>query len=52
MQNGDVIRGVDGKPIRSLPHAKRLLEAFQAGRDLRLEVLRGGRRRAIQYRVK
>lgn len=52
LQNGDVVRGVDGTPIRTLPDAVKLLRAFQAGGDLGLEVLRGGRPRRIRYRVR
>lgn len=51
LRNGDVLRGVNGTPLRVLPDAVRLLRAFQAGKGLRLKVLRGGQLQAIDYRI-
>lgn len=52
LQNGDVLRGVDGRPIQTMEDSVQLLGAFRSKPELTVDVLRGGRVRTIRYRIR
>ncbi|MPZ41752.1 MAG: PDZ domain-containing protein [Rhizobiales bacterium] len=50
-QLGDVIVGVNGKPVRRLPELTDLLEQAGVGTTVQLEVMRGGGRTTVPVQV-
>lgn len=52
IQNGDVLRGVAGEALHSLPDAVKLHRAFQGSSEVSLELLRDGEARSIVFQVR
>jgi Lon-like protease len=51
LQPGDVIVGVDGKPVRTRADLLRLVQAQGPGEQIRLEVQRGSQRRTLTLKT-
>ena len=47
LQDGDVIRGIDGREPTSVRHAMRILGSYQAGESLRIEIMRDKRQHTL-----
>jgi general secretion pathway protein C len=52
LQNGDVIRSVNGEEIKSQAHAMELFEKFRKADVVRLELERNGKRETYNYDIK
>jgi general secretion pathway protein C len=52
LRNGDVILGVDGKPIESVDDALRLYENLKAADGASLDIKRRGQNQTIEYKIK
>ena len=52
LANGDILTGVNGKPIKSVDNALALYESLQSSGELSLEIKRRGRVQTIQYTLK
>jgi len=52
LQNGDVIRSVNGEQIKSQAHAMELFEKFRKADVVRLELERNGKRETYNYDIK
>ena len=48
---GDIIQGVDGKPVKSLKDLYKMLEGYRAGDTVTLTVFRGGSQVEIQVQL-
>ena len=51
LQSGDVLRSIDGNPIRSMNDVLKLYEQLGTADELEIEVKRGGGRLSIQYGI-
>lgn len=51
LRNGDVVTGVNGDAVRSVPEALRLITAADDIENLQLQVRRRGRERTLKYNV-
>jgi Lon-like protease len=51
LQPGDVIVGVDGKPVRTRADLLRLVQAHSPGEQIRVEVRRGGKRQTLTLKT-
>ncbi len=52
LRNGDVLMGVDGQQIQSVDDALRLYDSLQTAENVKVDLKRRGREKAIEYRVK
>lgn len=52
IRNGDILQGVNGKPIMNLKDTMALNQAFQGGTDVTVNVLRGGRSTQLVYQIR
>ena len=51
LQSGDVIRGINGNPIRSVDDAMELYQGLRSERDIQVQIQRDGSIQTISYRV-
>jgi type II secretory pathway component PulC len=51
LMNGDILRGVGGKPIKNLKDTLALNQAMSGGGTVKLDLLRGGRSVQMQYQI-
>jgi C-terminal processing protease CtpA/Prc len=51
LQDGDVIRSIDGRKPTSVNHAMRILGSYQSGETVKLEIMRDKRRQTISIEV-
>ncbi len=51
LQDGDVIRSIDGREPSSVRHAMRILGSYQAGEALKLEIMRDKRKQTLDIEV-
>jgi S1-C subfamily serine protease len=51
LEDGDVIRKIDGREPTSVRHVLRILSSYQAGESLQIEVLREKKRRTLEIEV-
>jgi general secretion pathway protein C len=52
LRNGDILTGVDGRPIRSIDDALSLYHGLKGSDQLSLEISRRGRPRTINYQIR
>lgn len=52
LRNGDVLMGVDGQQIQSVDDALRLYDSLQSADNVKVDLKRRGREKAIEYRIK
>ena len=52
LRNGDVLMGVDGQQIQSVDDALRLYDNLKTADNVKVDLKRRGREKAIEYRVK
>ena len=52
LRNGDVLMGVDGQQIQSVDDALRLYDSLQTAENVKVDLKRRGRDKAIEYRVR
>lgn len=48
---GDVLRSVNGRPINTMDDAMKVYQAVSSARDIRVEVIRGGRPEQLTYNL-
>lgn len=48
---GDVLRSVNGRPINTVDDAMKVYQALSTARDIRVEVVRGGRSEQLTYNL-
>lgn len=51
MRNGDILSGVDGKPIESVDDALKLYTGLKSSSHLKVQLKRGGREEVIEYAI-
>lgn len=51
LQSGDVIKGVNGEPIRSVDDAMALYQGLRSERSVQVQIERDGSSRTISYRI-
>lgn len=51
LQDGDVIRKIDGREPTSVRHAMRILSSYQPGEKLQLEILREKKKRTLEIEM-
>ncbi len=51
LEDGDVIRSIDGREPTSVRHAMRILSSYQAGESLKIEILRDKKRRTLDIEM-
>ncbi len=51
LQSGDVIKGVNGNPIRSVDDAMELYQGLRSERDIQVQIQRDGSIQTISYRI-
>lgn len=51
-RNGDVIRSVNGKPIRTIKDAFLLYNSFKSESSVQVEILRGGKATRLGYQIR
>ena len=51
LEDGDVIRKIDGREPTSVRHAMRILSSYQAGETLKLEILRDKKSRTLEIEM-
>jgi C-terminal processing protease CtpA/Prc len=51
LEDGDVILGIDGRTPTSVSHAMRILGSYQAGEELKIEIMRDKRKRSIEIEM-
>lgn len=51
LEDGDVIRKIDGREPTSVRHAMRILSSYQAGESLQLEILRDKKERTLDIEM-
>jgi S1-C subfamily serine protease len=51
LQDGDVIRSIDGREPTSVKHAMRILGSYQPGEKLKLEIMRDKRSRTLEIEI-
>jgi C-terminal processing protease CtpA/Prc len=51
LEDGDVIRSIDGREPTSVKHALRILSSYQPGEKLELEIMRDKRKRTLDIEV-
>jgi C-terminal processing protease CtpA/Prc len=51
LEDGDVILGIDGRTPTSVSHAMRILGSYQAGEELKIEIMRDKRKRTIEIEM-
>jgi len=51
LEDGDVIQKIDGREPTSVRHALRILGSYQAGESLKLEIMRGKKRRTLDVEI-
>lgn len=52
LRNGDVLMGVDGKPILSVEDAMQMYQSLQSASNVQVQVKRRGRDRTINYNIR
>jgi general secretion pathway protein C len=51
LRNGDVITGVNGRPIESVEDAVAIFEDFSSSSDINVEIKRRGRKQKLDYHI-
>jgi C-terminal processing protease CtpA/Prc len=51
LQDGDVIRSIDGRKPTSVNHAMRILASYQSGETVKIEIMRDKRKQTISIEV-
>lgn len=51
LQDGDVIKSIDGREPKSVRHAMRILSSYQSGEKLKLGILRDKKKRTIEVEI-
>lgn len=51
LQDGDVIKQIDGREPSDVRHALRILSSYKAGEELRLEIMRDKKKRTLNVEV-
>ena len=51
LQDGDVILNIDGRTPNSVGHAMRILGSYQAGEELKIEIMRDKKKRTIAVQI-
>jgi C-terminal processing protease CtpA/Prc len=51
LEDGDVIRKIDGREPTSVRHAMRILGSYQAGESLEIEILRDKKKRTLEIEI-
>ncbi len=51
LEDGDVIRSIDGREPTSVRHAMRILSSYQAGESLEIEILRDKKKRTLDIEM-
>ena len=51
LEDGDVIRKIDGREPKSAKHAMRILGSYQPGESLKLEIMRDKRSRTLEIEI-
>jgi C-terminal processing protease CtpA/Prc len=51
LEDGDVILNIDGRKPSSVSHAMRILGSYQAGEELKIEIMRDKRKRTIEIEI-
>lgn len=51
LEDGDVIRSIDGREPTSVKHAMRILGSYQPGEKLKLEIMRDKRSRTLEIEI-
>lgn len=51
LQSGDVIKGINGNPIRSVDDAMELYQGLRSERDVQVQIQRDGSIQTISYRI-
>lgn len=51
LEDGDVIRKIDGREPTSVRHAMRILSSYQAGESLEIEILRDKKKRTLDIEI-
>lgn len=52
LRNGDILQGIDGKPIESVDDALGLADSLMSASNIRLEIKRRGKPQIIEYNIK
>lgn len=52
LRNGDIVQGVDDRPIRSLDDILFLYDQLKTGSSISLQITRGGRQRSLNYKLR
>ena len=51
LRNGDIITGVNGRPIESVEDAIAIFEDFSSASELKIDIKRRGRNQTLDYRI-
>jgi type II secretory pathway component PulC len=51
LEDGDVILNIDGRTPNSVSHAMRILGSYQAGEELKIEIMRDKKKRTIEIEI-
>jgi S1-C subfamily serine protease len=51
LEDGDVIKSIDGREPKSVGHAMRILGSYQAGETLELSIMRDKRRKKLEIEM-
>jgi general secretion pathway protein C len=51
LRNGDIITGVNGRPIESVEDAIAIFEDFNSASEIKIDIKRRGRNQTLDYRI-
>ena len=51
LQDGDVIKSIDGREPKSVSHAMRILGSYQSGEQLQLKIMRDKRKQTLKIEM-
>ena len=51
LQDGDVIKSIDGREPKSVSHAMRILGSYQSGEQLQLQIMRDKRKQTLKIEM-
>ena len=51
LRNGDVVTGVNGRPIESVEDAVNIFDDFTSSSEIKIDIKRRGRKQTIDYRI-
>jgi serine protease Do len=51
LRRGDLVVAIDGKPVRQVPQARNTIAAAGANQEIRLDVVREGKRRTVRVKL-